>query len=78
MIVGVPKEVLPGDRRVGLSPVGEAELAEQWTRVVVESGAGRGALFSDTDCEVADALLHGKAIHIKGELSASAAALPVC
>jgi len=55
LIVGVPKETLPGERRVGLSPAGAAELVEQGTRVVVESGAGNGAQFSDRDYEEAGA-----------------------
>lgn len=55
VIVGVPKELTPGERRVGLSPTGVAELAEQGTRTFVESGAGLGAQFSDFDYEEAGA-----------------------
>ncbi|MDO8691394.1 MAG: alanine dehydrogenase [Dehalococcoidia bacterium] len=53
MIVGVPRESQPGERRVGLSPTGVAELSEQGARVVVECGAGAGAHFSDKDYQEA-------------------------
>lgn len=51
MIVGVPKEQTLGERRVGLSPAGVAELTEAGIRVFVESGAGTGAHFTDGDYE---------------------------
>lgn len=59
MIVGVPKEYPPGpgldERRVGLTPAGVAELTERGATVVVESGAGTGAHFSDDDYQRAGA-----------------------
>jgi NAD(P) transhydrogenase subunit alpha len=39
--IGVPKEVLEGERRVGLVPETVARLAKEGFEVVVESGAGR-------------------------------------
>lgn len=53
MIVGVPREHQLGERRVGLTPGGVAELARAGGRVLVEAGAGAGAHFSDSDYETA-------------------------
>ena len=51
MIVGIPEEHPPGpgldERRVGLTPNGVAELVARGATAIVESGAGRGAHFSD-------------------------------
>ncbi|HEV2742486.1 MAG TPA: alanine dehydrogenase, partial [Rubrobacter sp.] len=41
MKIGVPKEVLEGERRVGLVPETVARLLKEGFEVVVESGAGR-------------------------------------
>ncbi len=45
--VGVVRETYPGERRVGLVPKIVAGLVKQGVRVVVEAGAGRGALIPD-------------------------------
>src|SRR2546428_13672410 len=42
MIVGVPREIKPGEARVALTPPGARALAEAGHRVVVERGAGGG------------------------------------
>lgn len=47
MIVGVPKESYPGERRVALVPVVIASLAKAGLEVVVESGAGIEAGYPD-------------------------------
>jgi len=47
MIVAVPKESFPGERRVALIPVAVASLAKAGLEVVVESGAGLEAGFTD-------------------------------
>ena len=45
MIVGVPRESYPGERRVALVPGGIANLAKLGLEVVIEAGAGsRGRL----------------------------------
>lgn len=49
MIIGIPKEVRPFEGRVGLGPSGVRVLVEDGQEVVVESGAGRLAGFSDDD-----------------------------
>ena len=47
MIVGVPKESYPGERRVALVPVVVPNLAKAGIEVVVETGAGEQAGYPD-------------------------------
>ena len=47
MKVGVPREVVPGERRVALVPDGVAKLVGRGLEVVVEAGAGVEAGFPD-------------------------------
>jgi NAD(P) transhydrogenase subunit alpha len=47
VIVGVPKESYPGERRVALVPVVVPNLAKAGVEVVVESGAGEQAGYPD-------------------------------
>jgi len=47
VIVGVPKESYPGERRVALVPAVIPMLAKAGLEVVVESGAGEGAGYPD-------------------------------
>src|ERR1044072_2975137 len=47
MIVAVPKENYPGERRVALVPAAIAPLVKAGAQVRVESGAGTSAGFSD-------------------------------
>ena len=47
MIVGVPKEIFPGERRVALVPVVVPTLAKAGLQVIVESGAGQEAGYPD-------------------------------
>ena len=48
MIVGVPKELYPGERRVALVPVVVPNLTKAGLEVVMESGAGEQAGYPDT------------------------------
>ncbi|HSK07978.1 MAG TPA: Re/Si-specific NAD(P)(+) transhydrogenase subunit alpha [Vicinamibacterales bacterium] len=48
MTVGVPREVVPGERRVALVPETVAKLVAAGHEVVVEKGAGRRAGFADS------------------------------
>ncbi|HVB87332.1 MAG TPA: Re/Si-specific NAD(P)(+) transhydrogenase subunit alpha [Candidatus Dormibacteraeota bacterium] len=48
MIVGVPKESFPGERRVGLVPMVVPNLAKAGMEVVVEQGAGVQAGYPDS------------------------------
>ena len=47
MRVGVPKEIKPDEYRVGLTPTAVREYAARGHEVLVQSGAGLGAGFSD-------------------------------
>ena len=47
MIVGVPKEIYPGERRVALTPVVVPMLAKAGLEVIVEAGAGTAAGYPD-------------------------------
>jgi H+-translocating NAD(P) transhydrogenase subunit alpha len=49
MIVGVPRETFPGERRVALVPAVIPTLAKAGLEVVVESGAGVEAGYSDAE-----------------------------
>ena len=48
MIVGVPKESYPGERRVALVPVVVPNLAKAGLEVVIETGAGEQAGYPDS------------------------------
>ncbi len=48
MVLGVPKEVVAGERRVALVPDLVPKLAKAGLEVVLESGAGAGAGFPDS------------------------------
>jgi len=47
MRIGVPKEIVAGERRVALVPQAVAKLVEAGFEVQVESGAGEGSFFAD-------------------------------
>jgi NAD(P) transhydrogenase subunit alpha len=49
MIVGVPREIYPGERRVALVPAVIPMLTKAGMEVVVESGAGASAGYPDAD-----------------------------
>jgi NAD(P) transhydrogenase subunit alpha len=49
MVVGVPKESFPGERRVALVPAVIPSLLKAGFEVVVESGAGAGAGYPDAE-----------------------------
>jgi len=57
--LGVPKEIRPGERRVALVPAELARLAG--VQVVVETGAGDAALYSDAEYQAAGATVVGTA-----------------
>jgi proton-translocating NAD(P)+ transhydrogenase subunit alpha len=63
--IGVPKEVLEGERRVGLVPETVARLLKEGFEVVVESGAGRDYNL-DANYEEAGAEVVGEAAEIYG------------
>ena len=62
MIVGVPRESFPGERRVALVPAAVPSLTKAGLEVVVEAGAGAGAGYPDADYAVKGAkIVSGRA-----------------
>src|SRR5213083_2431209 len=57
MIVGVPREIKPGEARVALTPPGARALAEAGHRVVIERGAGGGSGIRDDEYAAVGAAL---------------------
>ena len=57
MRIGVPKEIVPGERRVALVPDGVARLAKAGLEVLVERGAGAEAGFPDDQYVAAGATM---------------------
>ncbi len=57
MIVGVPKETLPGERRVALTPAVIASLGKADIKVHIETGAGVEAGYPDAEYEKSGAVL---------------------
>ena len=55
VIIGVARETAPGERRVALVPDALAQLTKAGLEVVVEQGAGVGALIPDSAYEAAGA-----------------------
>ena len=51
MIIGVPKEIKAQENRVAMVPSGAGQLVRRGFKVVVESGAGNGADYSDSEYE---------------------------
>ena len=46
-VIGVPKEIKTGERRVALTPDGVKQLVKRGRKVIVETGAGVLSGFSD-------------------------------
>ena len=46
MIIGVPKEIKDGERRVGMTPAGVSQLVAAGHKVNVQAGAGEGSGFA--------------------------------
>ncbi|MGZ8436888.1 MAG: Re/Si-specific NAD(P)(+) transhydrogenase subunit alpha, partial [Candidatus Binatia bacterium] len=61
MIVGVPREVFPGERRVALVPEGVRRLTATKISAWIEGGAGQAAGFSDDEYSRAGARLESSA-----------------
>ena len=59
MVVGVPKETVPGERRVALFPDLVPGLMKAGVEVVVEPGAGAAAGFPDSSFQEKGARLEG-------------------
>jgi NAD(P) transhydrogenase subunit alpha len=59
MVIGVPRETFPGERRVALVPAVIPSLAKAGFQVAVEAGAGLAAGYLDADYTVKGAQLAG-------------------
>ena len=57
MIVGVPREIKPGEQRVALAPAGARAFADAGHRVLIERGAGAGSGIRDEDYTAVGAAL---------------------
>ncbi len=68
MRIGVPKEIVAGERRVALVPAGVEKLVKLGAEVVVEAGAGLEASHTDAAYQEAGAVVSGDR---KGLLSGS-------
>jgi alanine dehydrogenase len=55
MIIGVPKEIKTNENRVALTPAGALELSKRGHTVYVQSTAGEGSGFADSEYESAGA-----------------------
>ncbi|MFM2023745.1 MAG: alanine dehydrogenase, partial [Actinomycetota bacterium] len=55
MLVGVPKEIKNNENRVAMTPAGVQELVVRGHRVLIETSAGVGSGFSDSDYQAAGA-----------------------
>jgi NAD(P) transhydrogenase subunit alpha len=49
LTIGIPREIMAGERRVSATPETVGKLAGKGARVLVEKGAGQGSLFSDRE-----------------------------
>ena len=57
MIIGIPTEVKTAENRVAMTPDGVRGLAALGHRVLVQSDAGVGSSFSDSDFTGAGAIM---------------------
>lgn len=62
--IGVPREIKPLERRVGLTPAGVHALSAKGLKVLVQSGAGQGSGFTDGAYQDAGALMIGSAVSL--------------
>jgi len=57
LTLGIPKEILAGERRVAATPEVVRRMISAAAKVVVETGAGRGSFFTDDEYKTAGAEL---------------------
>lgn len=67
MKIGIPREVHPGEKRVAATPATVERLKKRGYEVLVESGAGAGARFSNADYEAVGASIASDARALWGE-----------
>jgi alanine dehydrogenase len=66
MIIGVPKEIKNNENRVALTPAGAAEMTKHGHTVYVQSTAGEGSGFSDSQYKEAGAQMLGTIEEVYG------------
>lgn len=66
MIIGVPKEIADGERRVGLVPEGVKALKQAGADLLIESGAGLEAGFDDQSYRDEEARIASSAAELYG------------
>jgi len=74
--VGVPRETVPGERRVALTPDAVKRLARKGAEVVVEAGAGATAFLSDAAFEAAGARVGTRSDALGAAVVATVKGLP--
>ena len=57
MIIGIPKEIMPGEARVAASPETVKKFVADGAQVLVEKTAGDGSFYHDEDYKAAGAEL---------------------
>lgn len=67
MRIGIPKEIYPGETRVALIPGNLSALTRDKHEVLLESGAGLGAAFSNSEFEALGATIVGNAKALYGQ-----------
>lgn len=55
LTLGIPKEIKPLEKRVGITPLAAAEIVRKGARVLIQTGAGAASGFSDADYKSAGA-----------------------
>ena len=55
LTLGIPNEIMPGERRVAVIPETVKKMVADGARVLIEVGAGEGSFFSDDDFTAAGA-----------------------
>lgn len=60
MVIGVSKESAPGEKRVAMTPESAAMMIKAGFQVVIESNAGKSALFKNSDYEEVGAKVVGR------------------
>ena len=74
MIVGIPTEIKPDERRVALTPAGAAAFRSRNHCVLVQSGAGAGSGFTEARISASEKVFGPAALGPAGsETGASAA-----
>ena len=68
MVIGVPKETFPLERRVSQTPESVEKLVKAGFQVQVESGAGAASTFSDEMYKAVGAEIVGKDMAWKADI----------